>query len=101
MLTVERYNVRIPALQLHTSKTRRGSCSAADTQRDDEPDYEAYEAAAFFAARAASRRPVPHVSRFFFLRSFHALRERVFLVAASMRISRYRGSSLTMSSTLS
>lgn len=62
------------------------------------PVYTAYAAAAFFAARAASRRPVPHVVRFFFFRSFHCLRDRVFFVPSPMRIKRYRGSNFFRSS---
>lgn len=47
--------------------------------------HNAYAAAAFLAMRAASRRPTPQVSRFFFFRSFHILRERVFFVPRLMR----------------
>ena len=57
-----------------------------------------HAAAAFFAMRAASRRPVPQVTRFFFFSSFHCLRERVFLAPPrSDEISRWRGSTFLAS----
>jgi len=80
-------------------RQRRAAASRRARRRRPRHDDGAHEAAAFLAARAAARLPVPHVVRFFFFRSFHCLRVRVFLVASPTRMSRYRGSNFFMSST--